>query len=363
MALISFFLQDLRGGGAERSVVRLANGIAARGISTEIILIRAQGDFLSEVSPQVKIVDLKARRTAESAWHLARHIDRNRPDAVFAHMTHTNVAAVLARSLARHKTRLIVVEHNRFDVALSRKRGLVRLAYKAVPLAYRRADYVAGVAERMCDRIQQVTGLPRERIKTLHNPVVTADLFAKAEEPPAHPWFDGTGDPVILSVGRLTRQKNFPLLIEAFSDLAALRPSRLVILGEGEERAALEALVARLDVGDRVSLPGFLPNPFALMKRASVFALSSDWEGLPTVLIEALACGVPVVATDCESGPDEILDGGRYGRLVPTGDRNALAAALNETISQPPDPAAGIARAMDFNADTAIDRYIALALD
>jgi glycosyltransferase involved in cell wall biosynthesis len=360
---ISFFLQDLRGGGAERSVVRLANGIAARGIATEIVLIRAEGAFLAEVAPDVAVVDLKAGRTAASVWHLARHLERSRPTAVFAHMTHTNVAAVAARALARHRPKLILVEHNRFDVALARKRGLVRLAYKAVPLAYARADYVAGVAERMCVRIAQVTNLPPERIKVLHNPVVSPELFEKATAAPDHPWFEAPGNQIILSVGRLTRQKNFSLLIEAFSDLSARRPCRLVILGEGEERARLEALVTERGLSERVSLPGFLPNPFALMKRAAVFALSSDWEGLPTVLIEALACGVPVVATDCESGPDEILDGGSFGRLVPTGDQASLASALEDTIENPGDPKARIARAMEFDTDNAVNHYIALALD
>lgn len=358
---ISFFLQDLRGGGAERSVVRLANGIAARGIPTEIILIRATGPFLTEVAADVKIVVLKAGRTAASVWHLAKHLKRSRPAALFSHMTHTNVAAVAARGLSGISTRLVLVEHNRFDVNMARKNGLVRMAYQVVPLAYRRADYVAGVAERMQDRIKQVTGLPTEKIRTLHNPVVSAELFAKAEEIPDHPWLMGD-EPVVLSVGRLTPQKNFPLLIDAFAHLVKKRPCRLVILGEGDERARLEALVASHGLQDLVSLPGFTANPFALMKRAAVFALSSDWEGLPTVLIEALACGVPVVSTDCESGPDEILDGGRFGQLVPVGDSAALAEAMDQAITTPGASASRIARAMEFDTDHAVDQYIALAL-
>lgn len=358
---VSFFLQDLRGGGAERSVVRLANGIAARGIPTDIVLIRREGVFLDEVAPNVGIVPLGSRRTAESVYHFARYLRRERPQAVFSHMTHTNVAAVLAREFSGAGPRLVLVEHNRFDVALARKKGLVRLAYKAVPLAYRRADFVAGVAERMRERIGAVTGLPESRITTLHNPVVSPELFDKAAAAPDHPWLADGGAPVLLSVGRLTRQKNFPLLINAFADVVKRRPSRLVILGEGEERANLEALVASLDLGDSVSLPGFLPNPFALMSRAAAFVMSSSWEGLPTVLIEALACGVPVISTDCESGPDEILDGGRYGRLVPVDEPQALADAIVATLDDPGDKAARISRAKEFDTDNAVDRYIALA--
>jgi glycosyltransferase involved in cell wall biosynthesis len=359
----AFFIQDLRGGGAERAVVRLANGIAARNIPTDLVLVARRGPFLAEVGAAVEIVELPQSRTVTSVLGLADYVAKRRPAALVSHMTHTNVAAIAATALTRQRPRLIVVEHNRFDVAQARRRGLPRLAYNLVPLVYRYADVVAVVADGMRGRIAEAARIPLEKVAVLRNPVISPELLAQAKEEPPHPWFKPGEVPVILAVGRLTRQKNFAMLLEAFAKLRGRRAARLVILGEGEERVALEGLIAERRLQADVDLPGFASNPFAYMAHAGVFALSSDWEGLPTVLIEALACGVPLVATDCESGPAEILDGGRYGRLVATGDANAFADALEAALDDPGERSrsARIARAMDFAFERAIDRYLDVA--
>jgi glycosyltransferase involved in cell wall biosynthesis len=176
-----------------------------------------------------------------------------------------------------------------------------------------------------------------------------------------HPWFAPDQPPVILGVGRLTAQKDFVNLLRAFAIVKQSRPSRLVILGDGPERAALGDLIDRLDLVSDVDMPGFDANPYSYMSRAAVFVLSSAWEGLPTVLIEAMACGTPVVATDCRSGPAEILVGGRFGELVPVGDAAALAAAILRTLERP-SPQALRVRAGDFSIERAVDRYADLAL-
>ena len=165
------------------------------------------------------------------------------------------------------------------------------------------ADYIIGNSQGVADDLSQVTGLPRQRIKILYNPVVTPEVREKALALLDHPWFEPGQPPVVLAVGRLTKQKDFPSLIRAFAQVLPKRPARLLILGEGVDRPMLEELVEQLGLQDHVSIPGFVENPYAYMSRASLYVLSSRWEGLPTVLIEALYCGLPIVATDCPSGP------------------------------------------------------------
>jgi glycosyltransferase involved in cell wall biosynthesis len=199
---------------------------------------------------------------------------------------------------------------------------------------------------------------------TIYNPVVTAELFKMAREVPDHPWFESGAPPVVLGVGRLARQKDFPTLLQAFARLRSERPVRLMILGQAnnqrttvERQAELRALAGKLGVADEVALPGFVHNPYAYMAHAAVFVLSSRFEGLPTVLIEALACGLPVVSTDCPNGPAEILENGKYGALVPVGDAFALAKAISATLDAPPDRGQLRTRALVFTVDQAVEKY------
>ncbi|NLO89188.1 MAG: glycosyltransferase, partial [Clostridia bacterium] len=187
---------------------------------------------------------------------------------------------------------------------------------------------VVAVSQGVADDLVKTTGLMRELIKVIYNPIVTPELLEKAKESIGHPWFKPGQPPVILSAGRLTAAKDFPTLIHAFARVRAERLARLMILGEGEERPNLESLVRELGLESDVSMPEFVENPYAYMARAAVFVLSSAWEGFGNVLVEAMAVGTPVVSTDCPSGPAEILEGGKWGKLVPVGDVEKLAKAL-----------------------------------
>jgi glycosyltransferase involved in cell wall biosynthesis len=191
------------------------------------------------------------------------------------------------------------------------------------------------VSEGVAASFAAGTGLPTESVNVIYNPVLTEQYWRAIERTPEHPWFAPGELPVIMGVGRLVAQKDFPNLIWAFAEVRSRIDARLMILGEGPDRAKLEQLVTELELGEWVSLPGFVKDPVSLMARAATFALSSVREGLPTVLIEALATGVPVVSTDCESGPREILRGGELGRLVPVGDSAALAEAITAALSEP----------------------------
>ncbi|HET9061686.1 MAG TPA: glycosyltransferase, partial [Candidatus Binatia bacterium] len=230
---------------------------------------------------------------------------------------------------------------------------------------YPHADALIAVSRGVADDVHAVTGYPRARIHALQSPILTDELRRRAEAPLDHPWFAPGEPPVVLGVGRLVKQKDFPTLIRAFARVRAGRPARLLLLGRAKnskKRRRLTDLIDSLGVTADVQLAGYVDNPLAFMKRAGVLVLSSAWEGLPGVLIEALACGCPIVSTDCPSGPSEILEGGKYGRLVPIGDDAAMAAAIDATLNNPPAHDTLRARAEDFSADRAIDRYLAVLL-
>jgi glycosyltransferase involved in cell wall biosynthesis len=234
-----------------------------------------------------------------------------------------------------------------------------RLSPRVMEAFSHEADHVIAVSKGVARDLSDRSGLAPDRIKTIYNPVFTPEIWKRAEEAPEHRWFCEE-IPVVLAVGKLKKQKDFATLIRAFARLRARRPVRLVILGEGPEREALRSLVTRLRVERDVDLLGFRENPFSLMRRASVFALSSAWEGFGNVLVEAMACGAPVVSTRCPSGPEEILDDGRYGRLVPVGDPGAFCDALEATIDVAPDRSILQRRAQVFSRDTSVRHYEAL---
>jgi glycosyltransferase involved in cell wall biosynthesis len=239
-----------------------------------------------------------------------------------------------------------------------------RLTRWFIPTALRlllpQAETIGAVSEGVARDLASTLGLPRSRVTVLYNPVVRDGLAARAAEATGHPWLDRKEVPVVLGAGSLIERKDFPTLVHAFARLARSRPARLIVLGEGPERPRLERLVGELGLVDLVALPGFVANPLAYMAKADVLALSSRVEGMPTVIIEALACGTPIVATDCPHGPAELLGEGVYGRLVTVGNAEALAEALAATLSEPRDPERQRRRAAEFAVDRAVERYVQL---
>lgn len=330
---VALFLPSLRGGGAERVMVNLARGFAEQGLKVDLVLARAEGPYLTQVSPEVRVVDLHAPRVLASLPGLVRYLRRERPVALLSALDHANIVALWARKLAAVPCRLVVSVHSTLSRAAdnaptARGRFMPYLIHRFYP----RADAIVAVSRGVAEDLAKRARLPLERIQVIYNPVVTSELLDKAKEPLDHPWFEPGQPPIILSAGRLTAAKDYPTLIRAFAGVRRQRPARLMILGEGEERPKLESLVRELGLEDCVSLPGFVDNPYAYMARAAVFVLSSAWEGLPTVLIEAIAVGTPVVATDCPSGPREIssLTGGFS--LVPSGEPLALGRAITKVM-------------------------------
>jgi len=350
------------GGGTERVMVALANGLAESGLRVDLVAVSPNGPFRGHVTPEVRIVDLGARRLLGALPGLLRYLRRARPQSLVSAMDYVNVAAVLARRLSRLDAPLVLTVHRHLSATLAdsdlwRER---RLLAPAMRWAYPQADAVVTLTAAMADDLARRIGLAREAIRVLPNPVVSAATRTRAAEAPAHPWLARKEGPVILGIGRLTRQKRFDLLLDSVARAPLADATRLLILGEGPERARLEAQIVTAGLTGRAALPGFTENPHAALSAADLFVLSSDYEGLPTVLIEAMACGCPVVATDCPTGPAEILESGRLGRLVAPGDAAGLARAIADTLADPPDRAALRARAEAFAVERVVPRYRAL---
>jgi glycosyltransferase involved in cell wall biosynthesis len=356
----AFFIPSLRGGGVERITLHLAHGIAQLGYSIDLVLVEAEGSYLQQVPDSIRVVDLGARRALKSFPALVRYLHEERPQALLSAMNHVNIVALWARCLAQVSTRIVVCEHNTLSQNEQEKsiwQG--RVMPLAIQSFYPWADGIVAVSEGVADDLAQATGLERDRIQVIYNPVVTPEVCTKAQATLEHPWFAPGQPPVILAVGRFVEQKDFPTLIRAFAQVRKTHSARLIILGEGEERPALEALIAQLDLSADVALPGFVDNPYAYMTQAAVFALSSRWEGLPTVLIEALYCGAAIVSTDCPSGPREILKHGQYGQLVPVGNIAALAQSIQSALANPKSPT-NAAIWQPYQQDVVVQQYLNL---
>lgn len=332
---VALFLRYIGGGGAETAMVYLARGFAEQGINVDFVLCQSGGPHLWKIPPEVRIIDLKSTNHLISLKALTRYLRQEHPTALLSALHFNNEIAVLAKHLAGVSTRVVVCEQNTLS---QRSRHETRLTKRLTPLLaklfYPQADAVVAVSHGVAKDLHQVLGLPLARINVIYNPCITPELSAQARESIEHPWFTSEEPPVILGVGKLETQKDFPTLLRAFAEIYRVRATRLVILGWGPdvEKQKLKTLIHELGLEADVDLPGYVNNPLAYMSKAAVFALSSRWEGFGNVIVEALAAGTPVVSTDCMSGPAEILDHGKYGALVPVGDHQALAQAIVKVL-------------------------------
>lgn len=333
---VGIFVSFSGRGGVERMVCNLAEGMQEAGVAVDLVLARARGEHLDGIPAGVRVVHLHARHTFSALGPLVRYLRRERPAALLAAKDRAIRTALVARRLAGGEPRLVGRLGTTVSAALAGRGALRRWWwYRGMRLFYGHVDLIVAVSEGVAADVRAITGLTAERVRVIPNPVVGPRLHQLAAVAVDHPWLAADAPPVILGVGRLTRQKDFPTLVRAFARLRGERDARLMILGEGGERPALEALARRLGVEGDVALPGFAANPYAPMARAALFVLSSAWEGSPNALTEAMALGTPVVATDCPSGPREILRGGRVAPLVPVGDDEALAAAMADQLRAP----------------------------
>jgi glycosyltransferase involved in cell wall biosynthesis len=389
---ISILIRSLDGGGMQRNVMTLGEAFACRGFGVDLLVSDPSGPMVDQIPAAVRLVPLAASSHLVSrAWvaradlrgvsvvwplllgpcpRMVRHLPaltrylRETPcDALLALGTQSNLTALWAKRLSRARTRIVISEHNAMSSVARRARRRFRRAYPSIARrVFPWADGIVAVSKAVAGDLASCAAVPPERITTIFNPAVTPRIAKAARARPNHPWLSDDGPPVILAVGRLHWQKGFPILLKAFARVRALGPARLVILGEGGERRNLARLADSLGVAGDVAMPGFEPNPFSWMARAAVFVLSSVMEGFGNVLCEALACGCPIVSTDCPGGPREILDDGLYGRLVPVDDDSAMAQSILAVLDAPFDRARQRGRADFFTVDRAADRYLAVMM-
>ena len=357
---LALFLPTLDDGGAERVMLQLAASFSARGHAVDLVIAIPGGPLEAQVPSGPRLVSLEASRTVLALPALIRYLRRERPLTLLSTLEHANVLAIGAGTFARTGVPIVLREANVLlpAVELGRKarllRGLMRQTYRA-------ASRIVAVSRSVANSLTEELGLETERIRTIYNPIVTAALYEKAAAPLEDPWFAPGAPPVVLGVGRLAPQKDFPTLLRAFAQVRAGRQARLVILGEGPERRPLEQLAGQLGVAADVKLPGYDHNPFRYMSRAAVFALSSVYEGLPGALIQAMACGCRVISTDCPGGAREVLEVGvgTVGPLVPPRDPSALARGLSALLDQarigPPRVLHSVER---FSERAAVDAYL-----
>jgi glycosyltransferase involved in cell wall biosynthesis len=359
MNKIAFFLPSLEGGGAERVCITLAEGFLRHGLEVDLVLVRKTGPLLKDVPKEAGIVDLSAGRTLSALLPLAAYLRCEKPFALISAPDHANLVAIWAKMIASSLTRVLISNHIFLSIAIQNSRKIQEKIYPfLLHHFYRRAAAIIAVSRGAADEMARVARIPRESIRSIYNPFPLAEIARLGVKPPSHPWFAPGEAPVILAAGRLTAQKDYPTLLRAFASVRGRRPVRLVILGEGEELARLLALADKLGIRADVDLPGFLDNPYSLMTSCGVFVLSSAWEGFGNVLAEALACGAQVVSTDCPSGPAEILENGKYGSLVPVGNADALAGAIESALDHPL-PVEGLKeRARAFSCEAATDAYL-----
>ncbi|MEZ5931158.1 MAG: glycosyltransferase [Alphaproteobacteria bacterium] len=390
-AHIALLSRGLDGGGVQRMMRHLADELLARGFRVDLLVAGGRSSD-AETPDGLRVIRLRALprsvgrvlalRADPGGFHamlkpvllapfaarqlglipaLARYLRKERPDGLIAATTYMNLAAIWARTLADVPTRVLVSERTHLSESLRSGRSARAWRWRYLPSllhrTYPMADAVTAVSVGAARDLEHLAALPKGTVRAIYNPVLTGRLERATSEPP-DPWLLPKGPPVILTAGRLTAVKDHPTLLRGFGRLHAERHARLLILGEGPERRKLERLARALGVQADVRFVGWVDDVGGYMRHAAVFALTSVREGFGNVLVEALAAGCPVVATDCPSGPREILDGGRYGRLVPVGDDRALAAALAACLDSPGDMEVSRRRAAGFTASAAVDGYL-----
>lgn len=356
---IALYVPSMNGGGAERVMLTLANGLAEKDIQVDLLLNRVDGPYLKDASKKVNIVNLNTSRTLRSILPLSKYLRTERPDAILSAMNYVNTVTVIAKLISNSDTKVIVSEHNNLTESTKRLSSIKRRILKTLMgYTYKKANQIVAVSNGVGESLIHELNIEANKITTIYNPIFSDELVKRSSELVTHPWLNEAALPLVLAVGRLTPQKDFATLIHAFKKVLKKKACNLIILGEGELRPELERLIKDLGLEDNMQLPGFVDNPYAWMSKADLFVLSSLNEGFGNVIVEAMACGTPVVSTDCPSGPAEILEDGKWGQLVPPSNPDLLAGAIANSLENPLDRDIKT-RAKFFSVDNAVEQYLA----
>jgi glycosyltransferase involved in cell wall biosynthesis len=360
---LAITMQDLAGGGVERQTLALAGELLARGLQVTLVVNQARGELRAAVPAGIPLIDLHCRRTAQAIPRLARFLRRERPDLLLSNLNHNSIAAVLANILAGMPAKAVICQHSVLSAAYLRSKGW---SHRVTPFAYRLLSpgfaRAVAVSSGIAQEFRSIAHIPRRKIAVIHNPVIGPDFALRAGQEVRHPWFGDATAPLFVTAGRLVETKDHSTLLRAFALYRRHHNGRLLILGAGPLRDSLGALAGGLGLDGAVDFLGFQENPLPYVQAADAFVLSSSAEGFGNVLVEAMGCGTPVISTNCEHGPGEILDDGRYGLLVPPRDPQALADAMARVAGlRDRFPAALLqSRAAAFTTAACADSYLRL---
>lgn len=330
---IILILSSFQGGGSERVIITLANKFVNDGYSVDLVLINNSGSYSSELDNKVSIVDLGSIRVIHSIIPLSNYFKSLKNPAkycILSSMRHINILSIISKIISKSSARLVIRDSNNYSAISKNTKSLKSMMLNFVAkFFYVKSDAIVVPSAGVANDLIKLNSSLAHKLHVIYNPV-NIELIYKLSKEKVDFNFDHSKKSMILAVGSLIPQKNFKMLIQAFSQIAGTTDSVLIILGEGTEFRDLLTLSMDLNVSDRVIMPGFVKNPFAYMSKAKVFVLSSIYEGLPNVLLQAASLGVPIVATDCPSGPREILNDGKWGKLVGINDVSAMASAIKD---------------------------------
>jgi len=358
-ASIALFLPTLTPGGIETCILNLAKGFVQQNIAVDLVVADYRGDFISKVPDEANVVNLGVDRVLQSIIPLRQYLTSTEPDVLLAGHTHANIAAIIAGKTSRTETTIAVGIHNTHSVNTSKSQKFTSKAIQRLyPRLYSHADQVIAVSEGAKQDIVGHTTLGSNDVSVIYNPVVTEEVYIEASQPVDHRWLNDASLQVVLGAGRLVEQKDFATLLYAFEKVAKENnQGRLLIVGAGSKEQELRTLLSELDIEDRAELVGYVDNLYGYMDAADVFVLSSKWEGFGIVLVEAMAVRTPVVSTDCPHGPSEILKNGEYGKLVPVGDKEAMADGIRKSLRTERKQTRIQDRARDFSDSVITKEY------
>lgn len=348
---ISIFLPNLKGGGAEKSMTILANSFFEEGYQVDLILAKKTGPFLDLLKPGINCFDLNSNSVLKTILRLVNYIRDYSPQVLLTAINYVNITAILAKIISRKNFRLVISErNNNFSRKIRLTDGLKPFIVNIlVRFLYPFADSIIAVSKELALLVKKNIIFNKNKVIYIYNPIILNTYNLKSK------FF--ISEPYIIAIGRLEKQKNFPLLINAYNRLRNHTNSKLLILGEGSKRDELEELIAKLGLSQKIIMPGFEVNIRPYLEKAKMLVLSSNFEGLPTVLIEGLIAGTPIVSTNCPTGPNEILEGGKWGRLVKPNDEDSLYRGMLETLEDM-NPPNGKNRAKEFNVENAVKAYL-----